>query len=126
MDINEETSLKEMFQGMIPDGAGVIRGKVTSASPLVIQADNDPKLILNANNLCVPRHLTNYSTTCTISTTGPHGHAGCVVGSGHSGDGTHAHTNATITVFNALKTGEAVFLLSFNEGKKYYVLDREG
>jgi hypothetical protein len=28
-------------------------------------------------------------------------------------------------VYNALKVGETVFILSFNQGKKYYILDRE-
>ena len=31
---------------------------------------------------------------------------------------------ATMTVYNALKVGEKVHLLSFDNGKKYYVLDR--
>jgi len=33
--------------------------------------------------------------------------------------------NATIIMHNALKLNEIVWLLSFNQGKKYYILDRE-
>ena len=148
----EPTSLKEMIQGMIPDNTGVIRGTVTQESPLQITASNDAKLVLDANVLIVPRHLSDYITTCDIKKdsgtidsqthndgTHPHGPSG-----GHSqytGDGIHSHPgsegahvnrldtfnlyNAYIKVYNHLRKGENVFLLSFNEGKKYYILDRE-
>ncbi len=136
MDSNEQTSLKGLFQEMIPESVNVVRGKVVSASPLKIQVVNDDKLLLSENLLCVPGHLTDYTTTCNLllgdgslsgqtKTDGQHG--------GHlSGDGSHNHSlstfniySATLTVHNALKLGETVYLLSFNEGKKYYILDRE-
>ena len=136
MDPNEQTSLKGLFQEMIPESVGVVRGKVVSASPLKIQVINDDKLLLSENLLCVPKHLTDYTTTCDLllgsgslgsqtKTDGQHG--------GHlSGDGSHSHSlasfniySATLKVHNALKLGETVYLLSFNEGKKYYILDRE-
>ena len=47
MEIKEPTSIKEMFQGMIPDSMGVVRGKVVSASPLKIQVVNDHKILLS-------------------------------------------------------------------------------
>lgn len=153
MEIQEPTSLKELFQGMVPESMGVVQGKVVSASPLKIQVVNDEKLVLAANLICLPRHLSDYTTTCDIRLdkgsidsrtrfdgTHPHGssgeHGGHVSGSGaHEHPETEgAHVNyletyniygATIKVHNALKLGEIVYLLSFNEGKKYYVLDRE-
>lgn len=136
MEIKEPTSIKEMLQGMIPDSMGVVRGKVVSASPLKIQVVNDDKLLLSENLICVPRHLSEYTTTCDLmlgkgsldsqtKNDGEHG--------GHvSGTGANQHDlatfniyNATLKVHNALKLGDMVYLLSFNEGKKYYVLDRE-
>jgi len=153
MDIHEATSFKEIFQGMIPESLGVIQGRVVEASPLKIQATNDEKLVLSGNNLCVPRHLTDYTAEIDIRLGGgtidsrtkedgthPHGSSG--PHGGHTeGAGMHMHpetegahvneletfdiTGATIKVCNALKVGETVYLLSFNEGKKYYVLDRE-
>ena len=136
MEIKEPTSIKEMFQGMIPDSMGVVRGKVVSAAPLKIQVVNDDKLLLSENLICVPRHLSDYTTTCDLmlgkgslnsqtKNDGEHG--------GHvSGTGANQHVlatfniyNATLKVHNALKLGDMVYLLSFNEGKKYYVLDRE-
>lgn len=151
-DFNEPTSIKEAIQGLVPDGAGVIQGRVTSVSPLVIQAVNDDKLILQESTLCLPKHLTNYTMTVSISGgsvssatrdgegTHPHGSSG--QHDGHTeGDGAHNHPNsegahihtlssfalssATITVHNALKVGEVVYLLSYNNGKKYYILDRK-
>ena len=66
MEIKEPTSIKEMFQGMIPDSMGVVRGKVVSAAPLKIQVVNDDKLLLSENLICVPRHLSDYTTTCDL------------------------------------------------------------
>ena len=147
------SSIKELFQGMTPEGANVIQGTVISASPLKIQAVNDEKLILPEGVLIVPRHLTDYTTTCDISLgqgainsvtqsgqgTHPHGSSG-THGGHSSGDGSHSHpsgegahvhnvatfniSGASITVHNALQSGERVHLLSFNNGKKYYILDR--
>lgn len=136
MESGEQTSLKGLFQKMIPDSMGVIKGKVVSASPLKIQVVNDDKLLLSENLICVPRHLSDYMTTCDLMlgkgtldsqtyNDGEHG--------GHlSGTGANQHKlatfniySATLKVYNALKVGDTVYLLSFNEGKKYYVLDRE-
>lgn len=146
-------SIKELFRQMMSTGDGnIIEAKVISASPLKVQATNDDKLVLTAASLVVPRHLTNYSTTATFSlgkggissvtegdgkhehTGGSHsGHVGSDGSHSHSGDGTHGHylvtfalEGGTITVYNALKEGEIVYLLPFNEEKKYYILDRRG
>lgn len=149
-NFNDPTSLKEVFQGLIPDGLGVIQGKVTSVSPLKIQVVNDDKLILSENIICLPRHLSTYKTTVDIALgggissvtgtgQGSHSHGGGehdehISGSGghsHSGDGLHTHalvtyaiTGASMTVYNGLKVGDTVYILSFNQGKKYYILDR--
>lgn len=51
--------------------------------------------------------------------------------SGNTDSSTHSHVlvsfavaGATMTVYNALKVGDKVHLLSFNAGKQYYVLDK--
>lgn len=153
-EIHEPTSLKEAFQGLIPDSVGVIQGKVISAAPLQIQALNDDKLILSQNILCLPRHLSTYQTTIDIvlgkgsinsltrAGQGTHSHGSSGEHGGHvSGDGAHGHPDtegehvhnvatfnifgAGMTVYNALKVGDTVYILSFNQGKKYYILDRE-
>lgn len=140
-DAQEPMSLKEAFQNMVPESTGVITAKVISVSPLRVQAVNDDKLVLSANVLCLPRHLSTYTTTVDItggtlnsSTTegeGSHSHSGG--DHSHSGDGDHVHSLATftvygaaMTVYNGLKVGDIVYLLSFDQGKKYYILDREG
>ena len=146
----EQTSLKGLIQGMIPDSMGVVMGKVVSASPLKIQVVNDDKLLLTENLICLPRHLSDYTTTATFTVgrgslnsvttvSGNHEHSGGSHGGHTGGSGEHEHgagphnhplasftlTQGTLTVHNALRVGETVYLLSFNEGKKYYVLDRE-
>lgn len=105
MKTNNETSLKGLFQSLIPDQGGTIQGKVISTTPLKIRAVNDEKLTLNASLLIVPKHLTDYTVAVEIKANGE-------------------ASNGTMTVYNGLKVGEKVHLLSFNNGKKYYVLDR--
>lgn len=150
----DATSIKGIFQGLIPDSTTVMQGVVKSVSPLTIQAVNDEKLTLTASILIVPRHLTNYTATVDIekgdgtvnagtANDGSHTHT-YSGNTGSGGDPSHDHTysgttsgsahshslssfniyGATITVYNALKVGETVHLLSFNNGKKYYILDR--
>ena len=115
---------------------------------------NDEKLTLNASILIVPKHLSDYTATVDImqekgsvnsktATDGGHMHKynGNTENDGepdhnHGYTGTteetkHSHIlasfnicKATMTVCNALKVGEKVHLLSFDNGKKYYVLDR--
>jgi len=225
--MGDETSIKELFQNMIPKDMGIIKGKVISANPLEIQVINDEKLILKKNNLCLPHHLSNYTATVDITLdpgdaestiesstktgqgTHPHGESGAhphgesgehphtggnhphglsgkhphsggghehgtvngiVTGGSHEhpategdhehpdSEGSHDHPDtqgkhkhpdtegkhshpktegshihdidsfnifkATMIIHNALKIGEIVYMLSFNEGKKYYILDR--
>ena len=88
--MGEETSIKELIQGMIPDNMGVIRGKVISASPLEIQVLNDDKLILRANNICLPRHLTTHQTIVDI-VLGLGESAGTIDSGTAEGEGTHPH-----------------------------------
>lgn len=152
--MQEPTSLKELFQGMVPEAMAVVQGKVISASPLKIQVINDEKLILEQNIICLPRHLSTYKTTVDIvlgdgtinsvtrSGQGTHPHGSSGEHGGHTGGtGAHAHPDsegahihnvatfnifgATMTVYNGLKVGDLVYILSFNHGKKYYILDRE-
>jgi hypothetical protein len=114
--MGDETSIKQLFQSMIPEQAGIIQGTVTSVSPLKIQAVNDAKLIIGAASVIIPRHLTDYTIKVTIPTSGGH--------TQYEGSGEHSHGNVTMTVSNALKTGDMVHMLSVQNGKKYYVLGR--
>lgn len=145
----QSTSLKQIFQGMIPADAEIMQGNVIAVSPLKIQMVNDEKLIINERITVVPRHLSDYTTTATFTigdgslnsvttSSGSHTHSGGTHGGHDSGDGSHTHsggahnhplstftlTRGTLIVYNALKVGEAVYVLSLNNGKLYYVLDR--
>ena len=153
-EANKSTSLKGLFQGMAAGDVEVLQGIVKSASPLKIQIVNDEKLVIGQNITYIPRHLTDYTTNVDIlqgkgsvqsntSTDGSHTHsysrntesAGepshSHAYSGETQSKSHSHSlstfniyGATMTVYNALKTGEKVHILSFNHGKQYYVLDR--
>jgi len=92
-----ETSLKQMFQGMIPKDVELLQGTVAKIGPLKIQMSGDEKLFITERITIVPWHLTDYTTKLNGS---------------------------PATVSNALKVGETVHVLSINHGKLYYVLDR--
>lgn len=99
------TSLKQMFQGMIPIGAELIQGIVISVGPIRIQIVNDSKHMISRLSTIVPQHLTDHTVSATIS----------------DENGTH---NSLVTVHNALQVGDRVHLLSLQSGKKYFVLGR--
>lgn len=130
-----ETSIKQLFQSMIPQDDEFLRGTVIQVNPLKIQMDGDDKLIINERITIVPWHLTDYTTRATYekadgvldSQTYKDGEHGGHVG----GDGTHVNhletyklTKGIITVHNALRKGDKVHVLVLNHGKRYYVLDR--
>ena len=62
----KETSIKELFQGMIPNAADLLQGTVTSTKPLKIQIANDSKLIISKLSAVIPRHLSNYTVIVEI------------------------------------------------------------
>jgi len=123
--IDEATSLKQILQGVQVESMEIIRGTVTSASPLKIQIDNDEKRVANSNNTYVPRHLTDYNVVVSISK-GTNGsvNAPTNTASSHSHSLTDFNLTGSMTVYNSLKAGDKVHILSFNHGKQYYVLDR--
>lgn len=152
MDNQTPTGLKALIQSLIPEAPGVIEGRVTCASPLQVTLANDSKMILGKNSLIVPRHLTDYMVEVdleqvtgtllsnTTSDGGEHEHGGGDHGGHESGNGEHTHesgihvhslstfslADGMLTVHNGLKKGDTVYLLQFNTGKKYYILDRKG
>lgn len=139
--MEDQTSLKQMIQSMLPDRAGVVEGTVTNASPLEITLINDAKMILSANSLIVPEHLTDHEIEADIMTddgalyapTGAEDEKGEHEHPGIAKSGEHMHelknfqlTGGKIIFHSGLKEGESVYLLSYNNGKKYYVLGRRG
>lgn len=118
-----KTSIKGLFQDLAGKDIQVLQGIVKSANPLKIQIVNDEKLTIGPNITYIPRHLTDYTTTCTLAK----GDRGSVYGPANDGSRLTDFTfSGSITVHNALQVGEKVHVLSFNHGKQYYVLDRVG
>lgn len=115
----EKTSIKQLIQGMTSNEVEILQGIVKSERPLKIQIINDEKLVIGQNITYVPRHLTDYKTTCSLIKE-EKGNAE-TVNDGNKFDGTF---NGVLMIHNALKMGEKVHILSFNHGKQYYVLDR--
>ena len=152
MNPDEATSLKQLFLSILPKDGGIVVGTVTKESPLTIQIENDEKLEISGSALLVPRNLTDYQVKGAhghkfhlLDSRGGEvtGLVGCPfegdkdkpVGDYHkvesSKESAHIHSLKTfsiesglLTVYNALKTGESVYLLRFNDGKSYYALER--
>ncbi len=142
----EKTSLKQLFQGMIKDDVEVLRGIVKSVNPLKIQIEGDEKLTIGENITYIPWHLTDYKTELSFDDPVIRNN----IHVGHRVPESHAtlieypdtpvetskkvilkgeisfdeKTKHKITVYNSLKVGEEVYILGFNRGKQYYVLDR--
>lgn len=136
------TSIKQIIQSMQVKDMEILEGVVTSQAPLNIQLVNNEKMVLNKDILIIPQHLTDYKTKMSFSAI-----AGIVLSSKTKPAGSHNHTisgigststiedhehelndlqltQVEVTVHNALKKDERVLLLSYNNGKMYYVLDR--
>ena len=142
------TSIKQALQNLMPVDQGIVEGLVTKAEPLEITLVNDSKVKITKNSLVIPRHLTNYQTQGDVSygdvtaptTSVSHTHDGGAHNEHVSGNGTHTHDGgshthslssfkvigANISIYNALQLGDEVYMLAFNNGKQYYVLDRKG
>lgn len=122
-----ETSIKQMFQSMIPQDIELMQGTVIQTGPLKIQMEGDDKLIINERITVVPWHLTDYKTTITGHNNQNYYYTGKDTDSGTAPvvpPHIHAIGKTIITVHNALRKGDKLHILSLNAGKLYYVLDR--
>ncbi len=116
-------SIKQLIQGLMPEGVCVVQGVVQSASPLKIKIEGDEKLIISEQNTYVPWQLTDYDTEVTVDWRSEEESGG----GGMAAYAAHSHAikgRKKIRVHNALKTGDKLHILAFNHGKQYYVLDR--
>jgi len=117
-------SIKELIQGMQVTEIRVVSGVVTQEDPLHIRLINDEKMELHPGIICLPKHLTDYEVEFEITEmdrNGIHSHPDAASGGSHN----HEGVEGKIKIKNALKEGDTVMILSFNRGKKYYILDRE-
>lgn len=147
-ELQQATSLKQVLQNMTKESMAVVQGRVISVHPLEIQVVGDDKLTLSQHSVCVPKHLTTHQATVelsggsisvSMSGEGAHLHTDGQHEEHVDGDGMHEHTGgqhehtlsalsisgATMTLYNGLSIGDIVYMLSFHEGKRYYILDRE-
>lgn len=101
----EATSLKEILVRLMDvRTATIVTGEVTKADPLEIQVDNDAMLVVTDSNTFVPEHLTNYDVSIEIPSIG----------------------TRKCEIKNALKKGDKVYMLAYERGALYFVIDRVG
>ena len=107
---NAEVSLREILKKAVHvPQSGILTGSVKKASPLKIQVDSDAQLLLTESNLYVPRWLKRHTLSVDIH--------------GTDSEGDSLGGRRTMTVYNALKKGDQVYLLSYNDGALYFVID---
>ena len=99
-------SLKEAFQQINTGNMEVLQGKVIQENPLEIQMAGDEKYIVSEEVTAVPEHLRNYETTVVMPSD------------------TGKFFSGKITVKNALKKGDDVYVLASAKGKQFLVLGR--
>lgn len=110
--------------------ADITFGKVISENPLKIKVDQ--KLILTTAQLVLTRDVTDYEIEMEPSLNEqPHFHLTEATSGGSNYDSFASHTHRyegrkKFLVYNALKNGEEVILLSMSGGQKYIVIDRIG
>ena len=102
-------------------------GTVVSTSPLSVKVSQ--KLTLTERFLIVPQHLTDYQTKMSfdnpeIKQVYTTWNMAETQESNLSKISFKQKDQHEITIYNALKIGESVMLLSAPGGQKYYVLDR--
>lgn len=101
MDINN--SIKTVIRDELDSSklTQVVYGEVREVEPLKVRIDQ--KIILTGNMLALSKNLTDYEVDIDVGNTG---------------------TKVSSTVYNGLKIGEMVALVSFKGGQKYLVIDR--
>ena len=109
--MGKETSLRELMREAVGIRTStVVTGTVTKTSPIEAVVDNDAKLVLTEDNLYVPKHLTDYSVSIYLS--------GSIDG--------HSIGTRSGKIYNGLHVGDKVYLLSYEEGSLFFVLDKVG
>lgn len=104
-------------------------GTVVSTSPLKVQVTN--LLTIPESALIVPQHLTDYTVSVTVNwSTEDHSYTHAhSIPDGNSGDNTYTHNHQvngkkSMTIHNALKSGDKVAILRKQGGQSYFILDR--
>lgn len=81
-------------------------GVVKSAEPLEIQVASDSQLLLTESNLYVPRSLQKHTLKVALA----------------DADGQNP-VDHLLTIEGGLQAGDEVYLLSFDKGQTYFVID---
>ena len=93
-------------------------GRVISTSPLKVKVTD--QFVIPSSLLVVPQHLTNYKVKVNVDWTTKNNSAPeTVEPHSHGISGTK-----TMTIYNALQTGDKVALLRKQGGNSYFILDR--
>ena len=106
--MTDETSIKALFQGLIPSQLSIITARVTSVSPLKCVSCNNEKLQITSGSLIVPNHLKKHTENVSFFIENK------------------TYTNVKMAVDSALKVNDIVFLLYLEQKSKFFVLGRGG
>ena len=95
------TSLKQIIQAFCSDETAFYGGTVITKKPLSVMLQNDSNLKIGEALLIIPEHLTDHNVKMKI-------------------DG----TEKTVKIYEGLKKGDDVIVVSINRGDQYLIVGR--
>lgn len=104
--MTDDTSIKGLFQGLIPSQLSIISAKVTSINPLKCVSCNNDKLQISSASLIIPKHMKKHTENMSFTLE------------------EKRYSNVSVTVDNCLSVGEVVYLLYLEQKSKFFVLGR--
>ena len=113
---NNGKSFRELLKEAVDvRPGGILVGVVKETDPLKIQVLSDAKLLLTESNLYIPRRMRKYTVDAYIDGS-----------TASAGETAHSHSLngwRRLTIDGSLKANDIVYLLSFDRGALYFVVD---
>lgn len=106
--MTDATSIKALFQGLIPSQLSIISARVTSINPLKCVSCNNEKLQITSGSLIVPNHLKKHTENVSFSIENKN------------------YKDVKMIIDNSLKVNDIVLLLYLEQKSKFFVLGRGG
>lgn len=129
-------SLVRQIQKIIeeyPKEVNLVHATIQSLSPITLVVKGQEKIRPSGNNrITIAQHLTDYAIPCKLELPKFEGDFVLSV-PGHLApakstfqQGKLTEENGTITLKNHLKVGDSVVAISYAQGQRYFIIDREG
>lgn len=106
--MSDVSSIKALFQSLIPSQLSIITARVTSASPLKCVSCNNEKLQILSGSLIVPNHLKKHTETVSFFIDNKN------------------YKDVKMTIDSSLRVNDIVLLLYLEQKSKFLVIGKGG